>query len=226
MFPDDNGYSLNSIKEMSSDRIQEHFQVKNTDQISVIYHNGESESRQNYQAFLKLYHEFASIIKELGNQDVMAVDICPDLNLPVIIYSLIEKSMVFYPFSVGDLSVIHQALQKCRIIYILVKASNYDKFTEGGANLKMESTQELPFQSHVLLKISFSSESYKRIFSVTKDHIYIVQTSGTTGKAKLVLVPHNCITPNLVDMRFVLICNFRTTIDSIIINIFSFDLST
>ena len=211
---------------MSNDRIQGNFKVKNTDQISVIYNNGESERKQNYQEFLKLYREFASIIEELGHQDFMAVDICPDLNLPAIIYTLIEKSMVFCPFSVGDLSTIHQTLQKCGIIFILVKASNYDKFTEGNTNLKTESTQELPFQSHLLLKVSFTSESYKRIFSITKDHIYIVQTSGTTGKAKLVLVPHNCITPNLLDIRFVLICNFRTTIDSITINIFSFDLST
>lgn len=200
---------------MTNGRMQGNFQVKNTDQISVIYHNGESERRQNYQEFLKFYHEFASIVEELGHQDAMAVDICPDLNLPAIIYTLIEKSMVFYPFSVGDLSTIHQTLQKCGIIYVLVKASNYDKFNEGDFNLKTESTQELSFQSHLLLKIRFTSESYKRIFSVTKDDIYIVQTSGTTGKSKLVLVPHYCITPNLVDMRFVLICNFRTTIDSI-----------
>ena len=33
------------------------------------------------------------------------------------------------------------------------------------------------------------------------DLAYIMQTSGTTGEAKAVRVPHKCIVPNVTDLR-------------------------
>lgn len=32
---------------------------------------------------------------------------------------------------------------------------------------------------------------------------YVMQTSGTTGEAKAIRVPHMCIVPNITDLRYV-----------------------
>lgn len=36
-----------------------------------------------------------------------------------------------------------------------------------------------------------------------RDLAYVLHTSGTTGRPKIVRVPHKCILPNIVDLRLV-----------------------
>jgi len=51
--------------------------------------------------------------------------------------------------------------------------------------------------SIVLVKlINYSSTS-----NIIKNLCYCIQTSGTTGKPKIIFVPHQCILPNITNLR-------------------------
>lgn len=45
---------------------------------------------------------------------------------------------------------------------------------------------------------------------IPEDLAYIMTTSGTTGLPKIVRVPHHCIVPNIVDLRYL---HYRYYID-------------
>ena len=127
------------------------------------------------------------------------------LNLSAILLAVMDASAAFYPISttVKPRKVL-ESIKDRSLRYILVengllpnllKLDEYDNLLD---NTDSKLLHDVEFS---ILKVTNRNEPC--VVNWSKNLAYVMQTSGTTGAPKAVFVPHSCIVPNILHLRWV-----------------------
>ena len=153
--------------------------------------------------------EFLGILCE--GQEVIAIYSKQSIGLVASILGVLRCGGCFAPVDLNwPPDMICKFLLKLNISLVLVDKDLLESFESISsywkANFPMESRVEL-ITNQVLDANGFILA--RKVFQLKGDKenrepldlAYIMQTSGTTGEAKAVKVPHRCIVPNITDLR-------------------------
>lgn len=186
--------------------------IKPSNNTAIIYDNGVHSLRLSYSDFVtkstELTEELETVLHD-GKEGVakLYVGISSDvtLNLPIVVYSLMRTGHVFVPISIPDTS-------PARWKFYTENSLKWMLLPKYELNLLRASTKEKYFaQTHplkcltdyVIVKLPnlLNSMTSSSTWPLSKDILYVVQSSGTTGEPKIISVLMDCILPNVHDLR-------------------------
>lgn len=163
--------------------------------------------------------------KIFSKNEVVGVYSNPNLQLPAVLLAVLDSSAAFYPLSTSlDAQKVIENLERYSIRFVLVEncfVQNImrlnsmplveDIKTSGSPRLMLFKPKDQEV-CNLLRKLQFSlfriTRSDKCVIEWDKSLAYVMQTSGTTGEPKAVFVPHSCIVPNVLHLRFVILSLF------------------
>jgi long-subunit acyl-CoA synthetase (AMP-forming) len=131
------------------------------------------------------------------------------LNLSAILLAVMDASAAFYPISTtAKPRKVLESIKDRSLRYILVengllpnllKLDEYDNLLE---NTDSRFLHDVEFS---ILKVTNRNlcRNEPCVVNWCKNLAYVMQTSGTTGAPKAVFVPHSCIVPNILHLRWV-----------------------
>nr|XP_042911125.1 beta-alanine-activating enzyme isoform X2 [Parasteatoda tepidariorum] len=205
----------------------------------VIFHDFISSYTFNHEELVSSINEVASTLFSVcGNNTAVACLIKPCLILPSIILGILKTSSTFAFLDIHKPVVMLNNLQRFVPIGVLLVENKMLEKLDGLCSCWKKTI------SKVIINISFTVlqsinceketcfQSKARDIKSPSDFsiAYIVQTSGSTGQPKIVQVPHQCILPNILDLKSqfsintddnILLCS-PLTFDPSIIDIFLF----
>ncbi|GFT10420.1 beta-alanine-activating enzyme [Nephila pilipes] len=186
---------------------------KNAFSFNVIFNDFKSKQSLNY----KQNHIYVCEVAELLNtasatNSIIGCIVKPGLQLPAIILGILKVSSAFIFLDIHEPCVSLQNVQNCvPIVTLLVEEPFLKDLNKNLCNCWLEKSKIKfgSFSSLVLLQSSDCSNSsclnskqlHSNSFKYISKLAYVIQTSGTTGKPKIVQVPHQCIVPNIVDLK-------------------------
>lgn len=126
------------------------------------------------------------------------------LNLPAILLAVMNANAAFYPLSTEiQPQKVWESITHRSVRYILIDNAplqnflNHSEFKTSFAVINSDLLDEAKF---TMLKVV--NRCQPCLVNWPRDIVYAMQTSGTTGHPKAVFVPHTCIIPNIVDLRY------------------------
>ena len=153
--------------------------------------------------------EFLGILCE--GKEVIAIYSKQSIGLVACILGVLRRKSCFAPVDLNwPPDMICKFLLKLNVSLVLVDKDLLESFqnisSQWKTNLLSESkvelitNQVLDANGFIIARklIEFKGEIENK---EALDLAYIMQTSGTTGEAKAVKVPHRCIVPNITDLR-------------------------
>ncbi|CAL1277471.1 unnamed protein product [Larinioides sclopetarius] len=179
---------------------------------SCIFYDFKSKLKLNY----KQNHSHVSEISELLNsispaKSVIGCFISPGLYLPSVILGILKVRSSFVFLDVQKPCASLNNIQKyVALKIILVEESLLKAVKEDLCNCWHEKNNIFLSNFSIILLQSMDCHNYqcsnsKKLlpnFSKNSSKLaYIIQTSGTTGEPKIIQVPHQCIVPNILDLR-------------------------
>jgi len=199
------------------------YKIFPSDEDVVIYTDANVEYKQTYKTFIKISEELILAVEDIINSSevnitsyspfLVALDIIPNLFLPVLIYSLIQTSTIFFPIDVNKpLSQLFKSFRKVKLQLLIIHKNNLETFldkVENEDSITIEIIKEKFAHAYVVVCLHYTNQlpslettsNCIPLLETTSSHAYIIETSGSTGESKLVVVPHQCIIPNIEDLR-------------------------
>ena len=152
--------------------------------------------------------------------EVVGVYSNPNLQLPAVLLAVLDSSAAFYPLATSlDAEKAVENLERYSVRYLLVESCFVQNIMRLNAVSVADKSLGTPrlmllkpkYQElcDLLGKLQFSlfriTRSDKCVIEWDENLAYVMQTSGTTGEPKAVFVPHSCIVPNVIHLRFVIL---------------------
>ena len=154
-----------------------------------------------------LYIYFKTIF---ARNEIIGIYSCDCFNLPAILLAVMNAMAAFYPLSTAmQLHKVWENITNRSVRYILVENKSLQNFLShvgehdntSKASFAVIDNDLLREAKFTLLKVV--NRSQPCLVGWSRDIVYVMETSGTTGEPKAVYVPHSCIIPNIVDLRYV-----------------------
>ncbi|CAL1540551.1 unnamed protein product [Lymnaea stagnalis] len=154
--------------------------------------------------------------KDLGNQitelrlgfegmpmknQIVAVCLEECLEIPSILLGLISCSCAFHPFNLKGISYTAKALNNVGASWIIVHLKFLTKLSSLINQLNGVEIESEIVASYHLKAIKIQTKSLPTCLFEKLDLAYCITTSGTTSAPKVVKVPHDCIVPNIINLR-------------------------
>ena len=182
------------------------------DNIAATFNSGITKEHTTYReldACASKVAEFLGILCE--GQEVIAIYSKQSIGLIACILGVLRCESCFAPMDLNwPPQMICKFLLKLNVSLVLVDKDLLESFK----NVSSQWKTTFPRESKVELITNQSLDASgfivaRKLFEVKGDTenkefldlAYVMQTSGTTGEAKAVKVPHKCIEPNITDLR-------------------------
>ncbi|XP_053407469.1 beta-alanine-activating enzyme-like [Mercenaria mercenaria] len=170
---------------------------KHADRQAVLYDNGDHQSSISYK---QLWSISIQVKKLFTGREKEVVGLCLkiDHRMPAILLGVLGCKAVFYNFDVKGFVYAMQVLKDVGAQVVLIhqdfiQAVQHCIEAEEGVSTGLT----VPGLEDYFL-VQFTSV-------VRKKHVnslaYCITTSGTTGKPKVVMVPNECVVPNILHLR-------------------------
>ncbi|TNM87520.1 hypothetical protein fugu_005741 [Takifugu bimaculatus] len=181
-----------------------------SDRVAVIYDDGSASAcpvTLFYSDLVQLSSELSRILRKncSPNCGVIGLYCNDDLFIPVWILGILASPAAYVPLdpeAPGLLSA--RVMNQCGLKYCAVKTDLLQPLSTKDKQKKMECRQADGAGGSVATK--------RLIEEGRRDLAYVLHTSGTTGRPKIVRVPHKCILPNIVHLRSL----FQVTADDVV----------
>ncbi|XP_067239904.1 beta-alanine-activating enzyme isoform X2 [Chanodichthys erythropterus] len=144
-----------------------------------------------------------------------------DVLLPVWIIGILQFPAAYVPLDPASPPLCTmRMMNKCRLNFCLIQNELLNQFQSAFSSLlSLEMCATLSSQRLTLIKIQSeqmsdqpSSSSLTKDIQQRETLAYVLHTSGTTGRPKIVKVPHRCIMPNIIHLRSV----FKMTAEDVV----------
>ncbi|XP_048062357.1 beta-alanine-activating enzyme isoform X1 [Megalobrama amblycephala] len=144
-----------------------------------------------------------------------------DVLLPVWIIGILQFPAAYVPLDPASPPLCTmRMMNKCRLNFCLIQNELLNQFQSAFSSLlSLEMCATLSSQRLTLIKIQSeqmsdqpSSSSLTKDIQQRETLAYVLHTSGTTGRPKIVKVPHRCIMPNIKHLRSV----FKMTAEDVV----------
>lgn len=181
--------------------------------IAITFNSGAIQHHLRYQELDRQASRVADFLTSLFDErKVVAVYSRQSIELVVCLLGILKNGSCFAPIDVDwPPDVVFRFLSKLSVNYILVEkelVENFKSSLEWKASPAFHDNKYELITNEVLDTNGFIFA--KKISSIALEAetdnslglAYIMQSSGTTGEAKAVKVPHCCIVPNITDIRY------------------------
>ena len=180
--------------------------------IAITFNSGAIQHHLRYQELDRKASRLAdSLASLIGKRKVVAVYSRQSIELVVCLLGILKNGSCFAPIDVDwPPEVVFRFLSKLSVNHILVEkklGENFKSLLEWRQSSAFHDNKFELIANEVLDSNGFmvakkiSSIALESETSNSLGFAYIMQSSGTTGEAKAVKVPHCCIVPNIIDIR-------------------------
>ena len=180
--------------------------VENSTHLAVLFDDGEKIEKLNYKQLNELseviIYKLKNVFKKIRNNTakvIVGIFSRPNVYLPVIVFALIKFPAIFVPLSLklSSILLVH-CLLNCGLRFVMVDRSIMELFLDGIKDkISVVAVTDSFDPMYTLLELDVQEK-------IISDRVgYIVQSSGTTGEPKKIIVPENCVMPNVTDLRYV-----------------------
>ncbi|CAG5133402.1 unnamed protein product [Candidula unifasciata] len=181
--------------------------TRHPDEVCLIFDSGHSEAgsqeRITYSQLWQQAMELRSAFESLSiSKQIVGVYLVDGINVPAVLLGLLSSSCAFHPFNIEGLNYTCKALRQARASWILAHSQLSKQLKPlltqlEGIEVPSDNLSKHGLQLYKIVPSSVSSVSTGQQFNLA----YSITTSGTTSTPKVVLVPHACIVPNIIDLR-------------------------
>ncbi|KAK6173896.1 hypothetical protein SNE40_017271 [Patella caerulea] len=172
------------------------------DKVAVTYDDGKIKSSLTYGELWSRAEQISSIIRShVTSNRVIGVCIEPTINLPSILLSVLQTSCSFYPFMYDGRNSVSRVLNQLQVNFLLVQSEHLQKLEALMTENKAVIIPSAELYQYNLVLIAL----YRHHVTSSVDQsdlAYCITTSGTTSLPKIVCVPHRCILPNILALRY------------------------
>ena len=182
--------------------------AKNFPDRTAICFSGDAIESITYRHLSEKVKNLGTVFSEIFSQnEVIAIYSRINLNLPALLLAVMDASAAFFPISTEIQP--HKVLERIKhhsVRYILVDNAllqdilNIGERDDTSVRMEVNNCDVLHRERFSLAKVLEKNEPC--VIDWSKDLAYVMQTSGTTGNPKAVFVPHSCIVPNIVHLRY------------------------
>ena len=165
---------------------------------------------QLYETVRDLSREFAKFIKA---DDIVGIYMKAVFELPIILLSVLSRPATFFPLDTNKANAIEQfeILSETGAEWILVEEYEWQSLLQSAQFAKLSgwSINLIKILECSFLLVKLPQELRPPYFVEGGIQpgwsrlAYVIQSSGTTGKPKIIKVPHMCIVPNIESFRYV-----------------------
>ena len=171
--------------------------LKPSEQAAVIFDNGVHSDVISYKKFLyEAQHVLAEFKSKISSDPSIVGILCPQcVYTPLLVYTCFIANYVFLPLSQDSNSWI-TILKKCNVRYVFVHQSILLQIL-GVLKSVIESTAPISSLGGLYTVLVIKLDA---TILTSSSFTYIIQSSGTTGTSKTILVPEQSFVPNLIDL--------------------------
>ncbi|GFQ92084.1 beta-alanine-activating enzyme [Trichonephila clavata] len=187
--------------------------VNNETSFNVIFNDFKSVQTLNYKQNHFCVCKIAEILNTASaTNSIVGCIVNPGIHLPAIILGILKASSAFIFLDVHKPYISLQNAQNyVPVTTLLIEESFLKDLSKILCDCWVEKHKVTfdNFSSLILLQSSDcsnisclnSKQLYLNSHKCISKLAYVIQTSGTTGKPKIVQVPHQCIVPNIIDLK-------------------------
>ena len=186
--------------------------------VAVIF-SGDTVESINFSNLGQAVRNLRFCLKRIFTKnEVVGVYSNPSLQLPAVLLAVLDSSAAFYPLATSlDAEKAVENLERYSVRYLLVESC----FVQNIMRLNAVADKSSGTPRLMLLKLKYKElcdllgKLQFSLFRITRNDkcviewdenlAYVMKTSGTTGEPKAVFVPHSCIVPNVIHLRFVIL---------------------
>ena len=182
--------------------------------VAVTYNSGSMREHITYNELVVQASKVEDILETLcERQETIAIYSKQSISLVSCILAVLKSRNCFAPIDLNwPPDMIRKFLLKLSIHLVLLEEElreSFEKcllqwkpFLPSGSKVEFVCDQVLVNSGFILLRWQDELREGKEN-SEDQGIAYVMQTSGTTGEAKAIRVPHMCIVPNITDLRYV-----------------------
>ena len=185
-----------------------------SEEIAIIYDNGVYDESITYVHLLslvdKLQEEMNRKIEHKGGTDKQMCGAffgSPSIKGIAIFLSCLRLNYIFVPISSKARKSSHfEIVKRYNIKHCLVEKNMLQIFLDAlkFIDIKVKEIRTLRAMQMDYVLVILLMDSFLAL-TLDRSCAYIVQSSGTTGTPKTIIVPDSCITPNITDLRYVVL---------------------
>ncbi|XP_060568612.1 beta-alanine-activating enzyme-like [Ruditapes philippinarum] len=183
--------------------------IKHPDRLAVQFDNGEQLSAISYT---QLRNISSLVMKLLHGRDSEVIGLClyTDHRLPAILLGVLGCKAAFYNFDAKGFMYARQVLKDVGTQILLVHKSFIQVIKN---QIKEEEVVYTPvsvqgLEDYFVIQFTCIARKYCK-----SSLAYCITTSGTTGKPKVVMVPNECVVPNILHLSKL----FSVTLDDLVL---------
>lgn len=182
--------------------------------VAVTYNSESMREHITYNELVVQASKVEDILETLcKRQETIAIYSKQSISLVSCILGVLKSRNCFAPIDLNwPPDMIRKFLLKLSIHLVLLEeelVESFEKcllqwkpFLPNGSKVEFVCDQVLVNSGFILLRWQDELRGRKEN-SEDQGIAYVMQTSGTTGEAKAIRVPHMCIVPNITDLRYV-----------------------
>ncbi|XP_033107191.1 beta-alanine-activating enzyme-like [Anneissia japonica] len=189
-----------------SDLFEEGFALGRKDKTALLMHSGNGLSTTStYADVSELSNIVASVLKDINcSRKFIGVISSTSIHIPAIILGILKLPACFVPVGFQANTALNEFIfSKLNIEHVICMKRDSPQFIEKlGKQLNfhcLDTPALFPYQLVVLKQMSQASDHKQE--QDNAGIAYAMHTSGTTGRPKIVRVPHRCIVPNIISLR-------------------------
>ncbi|BFZ15006.1 hypothetical protein BsWGS_18046 [Bradybaena similaris] len=180
---------------------------RHPDEVCLVFDSGDGEADnqqrityfQLWQTAMELKSAFDSLSMK---QQIVGVLLGDDIRVPSVLLGLLSSSCAFHPFNTEGLHYACNALRTAGASWILAHSQLSQQLKPllrqlEGVEVSSADLSKIGLKLFRILPNSAPPLTLVQEFNIA----YSITTSGTTSAPKVVLVPHACILPNIIDLQ-------------------------
>lgn len=180
--------------------------------VAVTFNSGIATEHKTYRELDVQASQVADFMASLcERQEIIAIYSKQSIGLVACILGVLKCQSCFAPIDLNwPPEMVCKFLLKLNVSLVLVDEDLLETFQKflsqwkthlpSGCQVELIRNQALDANGFVLVRKPFELKG-DTINAECLGLAYVIQTSGTTGEAKAVKVPHRCIVPNITDLR-------------------------
>ncbi|XP_063415169.1 beta-alanine-activating enzyme-like isoform X2 [Mytilus trossulus] len=170
------------------------------DKIAVIYDDRQMSVAMTYNQVIIMAGKISSLIAgHTEPPDVIGLCLEPNQFVPAVLIGVLKSGNAFLNFTASSIGYIQNVLEQLKVNILFIQSSNLKALEQ----LLFKYNSEI-IHSDILqdLHMVFVKLNRPQLLKTERTSLaYCITTSGTTGKPKIVKVPHRCIVPNILYQR-------------------------
>lgn len=180
--------------------------------VAVTFNSGIATEHKTYRELDVQASQVADFMGSLcERQEIIAIYSKQSIGLVACILGVLKCQSCFAPIDLNwPPEMVCKFLLKLNVSLVLVHEDLLETFQKflsqwkthlpSGCQVELIRNQALDAKGFLLVRKPFELKG-DTINAECLGLAYVIQTSGTTGEAKAVKVPHRCIVPNITDLR-------------------------